>query len=79
MATDEPLAGSILPPDAILSILQLPKDTYLEFAGNQLVAAIYNDEDLFEMRDINVNDGLTNIRRNAAKNSQNCCRYSIIS
>ena len=67
LATDEQLAGSILPPDAILSILQLPKDTYLEFAGNQLVAAIYNDEDLFEMKDINVNDGLDEYREKCRK------------
>ena len=67
MATDEQLAGSILSPDAILSILQLPKDTYLEFAGNQLVAAIYNDEDLFEMKDINVNDGLDEYREKCRK------------
>jgi len=67
LATDEQLAGSILPPDAILRILQLPKDTYLEFAGNQLVAAIYNDEDLFEMKDINVNDGLDEYREKCRK------------
>ena len=67
LATDEQLAGSILPPDAILRILQLPKDTYLEFAGNQLVAAIYNDADLFEMKDINVNDGLDEYREKCRK------------